>query len=109
MLRSGVIVFVPIAIIISIARQQEIVAEEEKNKYVELAHLAMLLGFPGAMIDEGMASLVNKKTGSEVRHTNVSCFFHTFLPTINSFFSKPQLVNLTSDSQETTDESQEGQ
>lgn len=57
-------------------------AEEEKNKYVELAHLAMLLGFPGAMIDEGMASLVdaNKKTSAnEVRHKNVRmlCFSFT--------------------------------
>ena len=56
------------------------VAEEEKNKYVELAHLAMLLGFPGAMIDEGMTSLVNTKRkppANEVRHTNV-CY--TFFP-----------------------------
>ena len=49
-------------------------AEEEKNQYAELAHLAMLLGFPGAMIDEGMASLFNAKRKPEVRHTNVLCF-----------------------------------
>ena len=56
------------------------VAEEEKNQYVELAHLAMLLGFPGSMIDEGMTSLVSSNTKkkqppAEVRHTNVSCSF----------------------------------
>ena len=57
------------------------VAEEEKNQYVELAHLAMLLGFPGAMIDEGMTSLVNTKrktSTSEVRHTNV-CYCCMYL------------------------------
>ena len=57
-----------------VARQQEIEAEEEKKQYAELAHLAMLLGFPGAMIDEGVTSLVTAKkklAAGEVRHTNV--------------------------------------
>ena len=64
----------------TVTRQKEIVAEEEKNQYAELAHLAMLLGFPGAMIDEGMASLKRKPPASEVRHTNVLCFVLNFLP-----------------------------
>ena len=94
-----------------VARQQEIEAEEEKKQYAELAHLAMLLGFPGAMIDEGMSSLVNskKKSTAEVRHTNVCHISVHFIWTCYLSVSiLSQLVNLTSDSKEATSEPQEG-
>ena len=74
----------------------------------------MLLGFPGSMIDEGMASLVTtndakKRTqpAKEVRHTNVSLFLSAL--SLHATLLSLQLVNLTSDSKESTNETQEGE
>ena len=68
-------------IIITVARQLEIEAEEEAKNYVELHYLAMLLGLPSSMVDQEVASL---KTEKETRNANVSFLMAHYLPFICS-------------------------